>query len=90
MSEDALVGLKFEVGGGLGRTSGRILGKVGALYLVQKTDSDHMELLALDDLRSAKFYPDPEVAPVPETPAAPERRTRLSEHIRRTVNPRRE
>lgn len=90
MSEDALVGLRFEVGGGLGRMSGRILGKAGSLYLVQKTDAEHLELLTLDDLRSAKFYPDPETAPVPEPASAPERRSRLSDHIRRTVNPRRE
>jgi hypothetical protein len=90
MSDDALVGLRFEVGGGLGRTSGRIVGKAGALYLVQKTDAEHMELLALDDLKSAKFFPDPEQAPVPEAHGTPERRSRLSDHIRRTVNPRRE
>lgn len=90
MNDDALVGLRFEVGGGLGRMSGRIVGKVGSLYLVHKTDAEHLELLTLDDLRPAKFYPDPEQAPVPETPTAPERRSRLSDHIRRTVNPRRE
>ena len=53
---DALVGLRFEVSGGLGRMSGIVIGKVGGLYLVQKTGSEHMELLMLDDLRSAKFY----------------------------------
>lgn len=90
MSDDALVGLRFEVGGGLGRTSGRVIGKAGALYLVQKTEADHMELLTLDDLRSAKFYLDPETAPVPEPVPTAERRSRLSDHIRRTVNPRRE
>lgn len=52
---DALVGLDFEVGGGLGRMTGRIIGKVGHHYLVQKAGSDYMELLDLDDLRSAKF-----------------------------------
>ena len=56
--EDALVGLRFEVSGGLGRMSGRIAGKAGALYLVQKQGAEHFELLALDDLRSAKFYAD--------------------------------
>lgn len=90
MSDDALVGLRFEVGGGLGRMSGRVVGKVGSLYLVHKTDAEHMELLTLDDLRSAKFYPDPEAAPVPEPAPTAERRSRLSDHIRRTVNPRRE
>ena len=90
MSDDALVGLRFEVGGGLGRMSGRVIGKAGALYLVHKTDAEHMELLTLDDLRSAKFYPDPESAPVPDAPPTAERRVRLSETIRRTVNPRRE
>ncbi len=90
MSDDALVGLRFEVGGGLGRMSGRVVGKAGALYLVHKTDAEHMELLTLDDLRSAKFYPDPESAPVPDPSPAAERRSRLSDHIRRTVNPRRE
>ncbi|MEZ5926448.1 MAG: hypothetical protein R3D57_18925 [Hyphomicrobiaceae bacterium] len=90
MTEDALVGLRFEVGGGLGRTTGRIVGKAGPLYLVHKTEATHMELLTLDDLRSAKFYPDPETTPVPDASPVPERRLRLSEHIRRTVNPRRE
>lgn len=59
MSEpDALIGLRFEVGGGLGRMTGRVLGKAGHLYLVQKTDADFLELLELDDLRSAKFFAD--------------------------------
>jgi hypothetical protein len=53
---DALVGLRFEVGGGLGRMSGTIVGKAGQLYLVQKAGADFLELLQLDDLRSAKFY----------------------------------
>ena len=30
----------------------RVIGKVGHLYLVQKTGSEHMELLELDDIRS--------------------------------------
>jgi hypothetical protein len=62
---DALIGLRFEVGGGLSRMTGRVLGKTGGLYLVQKTDCDYCELLQLDDLRSAKFYWD-----APETAAA--------------------
>ena len=90
MTDDVLVGLRFEVGGGLGRTTGRVVGKAGTLYLVLKTDAEHMELLTLDDLRSAKFFLDPETAPVPEAPPAAERRSRLTDHIRRTVNPRRE
>jgi hypothetical protein len=57
--DDSLVGLRFEVSGGLGRMSGRIVGKAGALYLVRKEGANHLELLALDDLRSAKFYVDP-------------------------------
>ena len=59
MSEDdVLVGLRFEVSGGLGRMSGRVVGKAGPLYLVQKQGAEHLELLALDDLRSAKFFRD--------------------------------
>lgn len=56
MTQDALIGLKFEVGGGLGKMSGRILGKAGTLYLVQREGASHFELLELEDLRSAKFY----------------------------------
>jgi len=56
-TDDALVGLRFEVGGGLGRMSGEIVGKVGALYLIRKDEAEHLELLEIDDLRSAKFYP---------------------------------
>jgi len=55
-SEDALVGLWFEVGGGLGRIGGQIIGKAGPLYLVRKEDAEHLELVELDDLRSAKFF----------------------------------
>ncbi len=59
MSEDdVLLGLRFEVSGGLGRMSGRVIGKAGPLYLVQKQGAEHLELLALDDLRSAKFFRD--------------------------------
>lgn len=74
MSEpDALIGLRFEVGGGLGRMTGRVLGKAGHLYVVQKTDADYFELLELDDLRSAKFFPDhvEEAPAVPATTVAP-------------------
>lgn len=89
--DDALVGLRFEVGGGLGRMTGRVLGKVGRLYLVQKAGAEHMELLELDDLRSAKFYAD---APVPAetaagedaaTVAGPTPKRRLSDQIRRQL-----
>ncbi|MEZ5773851.1 MAG: hypothetical protein R3D33_03865 [Hyphomicrobiaceae bacterium] len=55
-NDDALIGLRFEVGGGLGRMSGRVVGKVGHLYLVERTGAGYLELLELDDLRSAKFY----------------------------------
>ena len=65
---DALVGLRFEVSGGLGRMSGRIEGKAGALYLVQKEGAQHMELLSLDDLRPAKFYLDPPQVAEPQDP----------------------
>jgi len=68
--DDVLVGLRFEVSGGLGRMSGRIVGKAGGLYLVQKQGAEHLELLALDDLRSAKFYR--EVAAEPPPVAVPE------------------
>ena len=54
--DDVLVGLRFEVSGGLGRMAGRVVGKAGPLYLVQKQGAEHLELLELDDLRSAKFY----------------------------------
>ena len=64
MSEDdVLVGLRFEVSGGLGRMSGRVVGKAGPLYLVQKQGAEHLELLALDDLRSAKFFRDQPAEP---------------------------
>ena len=91
-SDDALVGLRFEVSGGLGRMSGRVLGKAGALYLVQKQGVEHLELLQLDDLRSAKFYLDPPDAAAhtaaPEATAAepvePPRR-RLADQIRKKL-----
>lgn len=68
VGEDALVGLRFEVSGGLGRMSGRILGKTGGLYLVRREGAEHLELLSLDDLRSAKFYDDlPPSPPVAST-----------------------
>lgn len=90
--EDALVGLRFEVSGGLGRMSGRITGKAGALYLVQKQGAEHFELLALDDLRSAKFYADATAeAALPAGPSdgvaevqAPGRR-RLADQIRKKL-----
>ena len=66
-SDDALVGLRFEVSGGLGRMAGRVLGKAGALYLVRKDGAAHLELLGIDDLRSAKFYADLPAAAVDET-----------------------
>ena len=83
---DALVGLRFEVSGGLGRMSGIIVGKVGDLYLVQKSSSGHMELLMLDDLRSAKFFePDVSMPASPaESPPPPEKqKRRLSDQIRK-------
>ena len=96
-AEDALVGLRFEVGGGLGRMSGRVLGKVGNLYLVQKAGAEHMELLDLDDIRSARFFADPPApaqaaaepglaqAEQPAAEAAPPKK-RLSEQLRRTFS----
>lgn len=57
MSDDALIGLWFEVGGGLGRMSGQVVGKARDLYLVRRDGSEHLELLQLDDLRSGRFYP---------------------------------
>ena len=94
--DDALVGLRFEVSGGLGRMSGHILGKAGALYLVQKDGAPHFELLELDDLRSAKFYrgavasnadnpgaPEPATAAAVQTAEPP--RKRLAEHIRKRL-----
>lgn len=80
--DDDLVGLHFEVSGGLGRMSGRVVGKAGALYLVQKQGSDHLELLELDDLRSAKFYRD-KAADASTSDGEPARR-RLAEQIRKT------
>jgi len=67
---DALVGLRFEVTSGLGRMSGRIVGKSGGLYLIAKTGADHMELLMPDDLRSARFYFVEETEPAAEPPPA--------------------
>ncbi len=87
-TEDALIGLRFEVGGGLGRMTGHVIGKVGHLYLVRKSGADHLELLELDDIRSARFYTGAE-APVSATAAAaPNAATeppkkRLSDQIRR-------
>ena len=96
--DDVLVGLRFEVSGGLGRMSGRIVGKAGALYLVQKHGAEHLELLELDDLRSAKFYREKPAEPVaaavaapaetaegpePMDPAAEQPRRRLADQIRK-------
>jgi hypothetical protein len=84
-TDDALVGLRFEVGGGLGRMSGRVLGKVGNLYLVQKSGAEHMELLELDDIRSARFFADETAVGAREEPSvgAPAPKKRLSEQLRR-------
>ena len=53
---DSLIGLRFELSGGLGKMAGEIVGRAGELYLVQRDGADHLELLELSDLRSAKFY----------------------------------
>lgn len=55
-TNDSLIGLRFEMSGGLGRMAGEIVGRAGELYLVQRDDANHLELLELSDLRSAKFY----------------------------------
>ncbi len=93
MDNDVLVGLRFEVSGGLGRMSGRVVGRTGTLYLVQKDGAEHLELLELDDLRPAKFYRDKvaDVAePVQSTGSAPTEpinseplRRKLSDQIRK-------
>jgi len=98
-NNDVLVGLRFEVSGGLGRMGGHILGKAGGLYLVQKQGAEHFELLGLDDLRSAKFYPEAgaETAPAGApaavsgtmTPAVGEAvpaRRRLTDQIRKHLS----
>ncbi len=92
MTDDVLIGLRFEVSGGLGRMSGRVVGKTGTLYLVQKDGAEHLELLELDDLRPAKFYHDKAaeaavMEPADATPTAvseaePPRR-KLSDQIRK-------
>jgi hypothetical protein len=89
-NEDALIGLRFEVSGGLGRMTGRIIGKAAHLYLVQKTGAEHFELLELEDLRSAKFFADLPVASAeaeapPAAPAEPSMRRRLSDQLRRQI-----
>lgn len=87
---DALVGLRFEVSGGLGRMAGRVVGKAGGLYLVRKDGAAHLELLALDDLRSARFFEDAvagkstDEPPTPE--AAPAGRRRLSDQIKKHLS----
>ena len=92
MIDDVLVGLRFEVSGGLGRMSGRVVGKTGSLYLVQKDGAEHLELLELDDLRPAKFYRDKmaESAAVEATDAPPTdvaspepQRRKLSDQIKK-------
>jgi hypothetical protein len=94
MDDDVLVGLRFEVSGGLGRMSGRVVGKTGSLYLVQKDGVEHLELLEIDDLRSAKFYrvaqPNPvadEVkaheTPTTDQPTTEQPRRKLSDQIRK-------
>lgn len=54
--DDVLVGLEFELTGGLGRMAGRIVGKANGLYLVQREGADHFELMDVDDLRGARFF----------------------------------
>lgn len=56
LDSDALVGLRFEMSGGVGRMSGLVLGKAGDLYLVQRDGVDYSELLELSDLRTARFF----------------------------------
>lgn len=92
MNDDVLVGLRFEVSGGLGRMSGRVVGKTGSLYLVQKDGAGHLELLELDDLRPAKFYRDeiavsatlePAVAPPADVSSSEPPRRKLTDQIRK-------
>ena len=54
--DDALVGLWFEMGGGLGRMTGQIVGKANQLYVVRRESCEHLELMDIDDLRAARFY----------------------------------
>ena len=54
--DDALVGLRFELNGGLGQMSGDIVGKAVTRYLVRKDGASFFELMDLEDLRSAKFF----------------------------------
>jgi hypothetical protein len=86
MSEhDVLVGLRFEVSGGLGRMSGRVMGKAGHLYLVQKQGAEHFELLELDDLRSAKFFRDAASSSVSGDDAHSDQpRRRLADQVRKS------
>lgn len=92
-TSDALVGLRFELNGGLGRMAGVVVGKAGDLYLVQRDETDHMELLELSDLRSARFMggPSPVAAPRPATAQSSGSTRlgsggRLSDKIRRSAN----
>ena len=83
MSDDALIGLWFEVGGGLGRTSGQIIGKAQNLYLVRRDGASHLELLQLEDLKSGRFFPNqpsgteaaPAAAAETVAPSAPKQKT---------------
>jgi len=59
LETDILVGLRFELSGGVGKMSGDIVGRAGDLYLVQRHGAEHLELLELSDLRSARFYGHP-------------------------------
>ncbi len=53
---DDLVGLFFHMGGHLGAVSGEIVGAAQGLYLVRREGAAHLELMELDDLRSARFF----------------------------------
>jgi len=94
MNDDVLIGLRFEVSGGLGRMSGRVVGRTGTLYLVQKDGAEHLELLELDDLRPAKFFRERVAAiaasvaalaeaPPAETSSAEPPRRKLADQIRK-------
>ncbi len=91
--EDALVGLRFELSGGLGKMAGDIVGKAGGLYLIRRDGAAHLELIELDDLRGAKFYvPEPaEVAQTSGDPSNPSDAGEATEHAERaTAEPARE
>ena len=94
MDTDALVGLRFELNGGLGRMAGVVVGKAGDLYLVQRNETEHMELLELTDLRSARFFGRVNTSATPRSPAIAQTSgstrvssgVRLSDKIRRTAS----